>query len=163
MAFSGSSGGMRGRPVAALFGLPGSGEEGGGGPGQPGRRTEQLAADAALMSEAQRVANFGSWEWRVPEDEVVWSEHLYRIFGLEPDKFTASVEGYLHQVHPDDREHARAQVGLMVREARPLRFDHRIVRPGGEVRRLRSLAEPIASPESGEVVRVVGVCQDVTE
>jgi diguanylate cyclase (GGDEF)-like protein/PAS domain S-box-containing protein len=149
--------------VAALFGLPGPGGGGKDDPGGPERSTDQLLADIALMSEAQRVANFGSWEWRVREDQVVWSDHLYRIFGLDPAKFTASVEGYLQQVHPDDRLHVRAQIDLMLGGKNPLRFEHRIVRPGGDVRSLRSLAEPIVDPESGEVVRVVGVCQDVTE
>jgi PAS domain-containing protein len=135
--------------VAALFGLPGPGGGGKDDPGGPERSTDQLLADIALMSEAQRVANFGSWEWRVREDQVVWSDHLYRIFGLDPAKFTASVEGYLQQVHPDDRLHVRAQIDLMLGGKNPLRFEHRIVRPGGDVRSLRSLAEPIVDPESG--------------
>ena len=115
------------------------------------------------MSEAQRVANFGSWEWRVKEDEVVWSDQLYRIFGVDPGAFSATFDAYLAQVHPRLRDHVRSEILTAVDERRPYRFEHRIVRPSGEERVLRSHGEPIVDPETGEVRRVVGVCQDITE
>src|SRR5262249_18725960 len=40
--------------------------------------------------------------------------------------------------------------------------EQRIVRPDGEERVLRSYGQPV-SGDDGEVVRLVGVCQDVTE
>ena len=127
------------------------------------RATEELRAAAALMTDAQRVANFGSWEWRVREDDVSWSEQLYRIFGLDPASFAATFEGYLAHVHPADQEHARTEITQAVEERRAYRFEHRIVRPGGEERVLRCHGEPIMDRATNEVVRVVGVCQDVTE
>src|SRR5687767_11363028 len=68
------------------------------------RATEELRAAATLMGEAQRVANFGSWEWRVKEDEVSWSDQLYRIFGVDPAAFAATFEAYLAHVHPRARD-----------------------------------------------------------
>ncbi len=115
------------------------------------------------MTDAQRVANFGSWEWRVREDDVSWSEQLYRIFGLDSASFAATLDAYLAQVHPADRELARTEIARAVEERRMYRFEHRIVRPSGEERVLRCHGEPIVDPSSGEVTRVVGVCQDVTE
>ncbi len=165
MAFAeGPGGGRRGRFRAAGFGRRDS------DPSRPRdgieiahRATEELRAAADLMMEAQRVANFGSWEWRVAEDDVSWSDQLYRIFGLDPETFEATLEGYLEHVHEDDREHARAEIQAGVLEQRAYRFEHRIVRPDGEERVLRCQGEPVIDPESGEVVRVVGVCQDVSE
>ena len=127
------------------------------------RATGELRAAAALMGEAQRVANFGSWEWRVADDDVSWSDQLYRIFGLDPETFDATLAGYLEHVHEDDREHARKEIEAGVSEQRAYRMEHRIVRPTGEERVLRCHGEPVVDSESGKVVRVVGVCQDVTE
>ena len=67
------------------------------------RAAEELRAAAALMTEAQRVANFGSWEGRTAEDTVTWSEQIYRIFGLDPAAFEATFDAYL------DRMQARAR------------------------------------------------------
>ena len=127
------------------------------------RATEELRAAAALMSEAQRVANFGSWEWRVKEDEVAWSDQLYRIFGVDPATFAATFDAYLAHVHPSERDLARNAITEGVEQRRPYRFEHRIVRPSGEERMLRCHGEPIVDPVTGDVARVVGVCQDITE
>ena len=49
--------------------------------------TDRKQAEAALverkqeLSEAQRVAKVGSWEWDPATDAVTWSEELYRIMG----------------------------------------------------------------------------------
>ena len=36
------------------------------------------------LREAQSVAKVGIWEWDIANDEVRWSDELYRIFGLTP-------------------------------------------------------------------------------
>lgn len=126
------------------------------------RAAEELRAAAALMADAQRVANFGSWEWQLPEDRVTWSEQLFHILGHDPSTFVASFDAYVERIHPDDRENAIVLIERAIDERTPFRFQHRIVRPGGEERTVRCHGESLLNP-AGEVVRVVGVCQDVTE
>ena len=126
------------------------------------RAAEELRAAAALMTEAQRVANFGSWEWRTKEDTVTWSEQLYRIFGLDPATFEATFDAYLDRIHPEDRARVAETVQSAIEEGVPYRFEHRVVRPDGGQRWVRCNGEPLMAPD-GEVTRVVGVCQDVTE
>ena len=157
MAFSGGSvGEIKERPVAALLDLGGPDEERlAHGP------MDELRAAAARMSEAQRVADIGSWEWRVSDDRVTWSDQLFRIFGLDPATFEPSYEGVLRQVHPIDRERVRLEIETAVRERRPYRLEHRVTVDGSE-RVLRCKGEPIVD-DTGTVVRVVGVCQDVTD
>ncbi|HEV7398349.1 MAG TPA: ABC transporter substrate binding protein, partial [Pyrinomonadaceae bacterium] len=52
--------------------------------------TERLRAEQALrerrqeLSEAQRVAKVGSWEWDPASDKVTWSEEMFRIMGRDP-------------------------------------------------------------------------------
>ena len=166
MAPGGLGGGRKGRRKPPLFGMPRPVE-----PEEPPedgislahRATEELRAAAALMTEAQRVANFGSWEWRIPDDDVSWSEQLYRIFGVDPATFAATFDAYLAHVHPRDRETARTEINAAVEQRRPYRFEHRIVRPSGEERTLRCHGEPIMDAATGDITRVVGVCQDITE
>jgi diguanylate cyclase (GGDEF)-like protein/PAS domain S-box-containing protein len=126
------------------------------------RAAEELRAAAALMTEAQRVANFGSWEWRVDDDTVTWSEQLYRILGLDPTTFQATFDAYLDRIHPDDRDRVVETIGRAMDEGVPYRFEHRLLRPDGGERWVRCNGEPLIAP-GGEVTRVVGVCQDVTE
>ena len=131
------------------------------------RASEELRATADLMSDAQRVANFGSWEWRLAEDEVYWSEQLYRIFGLErkedPHPFRETFATYLERVHPDEQLEVRRKIEPRSSDMIPFRFEHRVVRPNGDVRNVRCQGEPVMNPATREMERVVGVCQDVTE
>lgn len=114
------------------------------------------------LAEAQALAHFGSWEWDVPSNEVTWSEELYRIYGLDRDSFDASYEGFLEAVHPDDIEFVSAEIGRAYSDHAPFTFIHRIVRPEGEVRTLRARGQVFAD-EDGNIVRMTGTGQDVTE
>ncbi len=67
----------------------------------------------------------------------------------------------MSRIHPDDRDRVRAALFDTVRQAQPFEFDHRIVRPDGEIRVLHN-AGAVVRDESGAAVRVVGSCWDVT-
>lgn len=157
------------RPGKSLFGLPSpyDATQGEDGTDIAYRASEELRAVADLMADAQRVANFGSWEWRLAEDEVHWSAQLYRIFGIEtsnePNAFRATFATYLERVHPDERADVRRKIEAALGDVTPFRFEHRIVRPNGKVRYVRCQGEPVLDPATQELVRVVGVCQDITE
>ncbi|HXX94791.1 MAG TPA: PAS domain S-box protein, partial [Planctomycetota bacterium] len=94
--------------------------------------TERKAAEAAilenqrLLSEAQEMGHFGSWEWEIATDRVVWSEELFRIFGLEAGVFTPSYTTYLDRVHPDDRSSVAQTVEKAVRLGEHFTYECRI-------------------------------------
>jgi PAS domain S-box-containing protein len=123
---------------------------------------EALAASQARLTEAQRVAHVGSWEWNITDDRVSWSDELFQIYGIEPDKFIASYEGFLSRVHPDDLEHTMAVIQQAVRDITPFIYDHRVIRPDGSVRMLHTRGEVMADG-AGKAARLVGTCWDVTD
>jgi PAS domain S-box-containing protein len=128
------------------------------------RRIEQeLERSRTLLGDAERVARIGSWEWYIPENEVVWSDGLYEIYGIEPGEFEGEYRpGGSKYVHPEDRARVDEEVRRVVETGAPIDFEFRIVRPDGRVRRLHSRAEVIADLE-GNPLRLMGTAQDVTE
>lgn len=115
-----------------------------------------------LVSDAEKLAQIGSFEWDIPNNSVVWSDGLYAIYGLTPDQFDASFEAFLAQVHPDDRERVQSTIRTAHSDHQPFSIEERIVRPDGKVRTLRSKGEVVVN-RKGEAVRILGVCQDITE
>lgn len=115
----------------------------------------------ASLAEAQSIAHMGSFAWDVRGDLTTWSEELYSIFGVDPESFEISAESYYSRVHPDDREMVKNVVAQAVQEKRPYAFDHRVIRPDGELRTLHARGK-IETNASGEVVHVLGTVQDVT-
>jgi PAS domain S-box-containing protein len=125
-----------------------------------GERTAELTRVYDRLVEAQAVAHVGSWEWDVTTNTLWWSDEMCRVFGVaEPPP---TYEQYLVHVHPDDRERTHSEVQEAAAARRPFSFDHRIVRPNGEVRVLQARGR-MEIDEAGRPVRMVGIGHDVTE
>ncbi len=66
------------------------------------RRTRtSMRRSEAFLAEAQRLSLTGSFSWRVPGDEISWSEQLYRIFAFEPAS-PVTLDRIASRLHPDD-------------------------------------------------------------
>ncbi|MCJ0824508.1 ATP-binding protein [Luteimonas sp. 50] len=120
------------------------------------RRLEQLMVDT------QGVAHLGTWEWDISEPTATWSAELYRIYGLSPDSYTPSYENYLAMVHPEDRQRVMDATNRVFHEHVPYSHDERILLPDGSLRYLHTWAQPVLD-DDGKLVRLLGVCQDITE
>jgi len=122
----------------------------------------RLEKSEHALAEAQRLAAIGSWDWDVVADRIVWSDELYRIVGVERGRFEIGFDSYLALMHPDDRELLRREIETALRTTEPFRFEHRVIRPGGEVRTIDSRGR-VEVDADGRVVRMTGTGQDVTE
>jgi PAS domain S-box-containing protein len=127
------------------------------------RRTDEaLRARDMQLQEAQVLANVGSWEWDLRSNTRAWSTQLSRIFGLRPGQLPSAFDGFYPLVHPEDRERTAALAREALRTGKGYEDQFRIVRPDGAVRTLHNQAR-VDRDESGKAVRVIGVCQDITE
>jgi PAS domain S-box-containing protein len=124
---------------------------------------EQEASESlAALKYAQTIANFGSWEWDVKKDTVMWSDELFRIFGIRPGSKVPNYENYLKFIHPEDRKRVNGTVKRSLNTPRTYSFEHRVVRPDGSVRYLHGNGQPILD-KNGKVVKMVGTAQDITK
>lgn len=128
------------------------------------RRKEEarLRRSERLMMDTQDVAHLGTWEWDISEPHATWSEELYHIYGLDPGHHTPTYQDYLTRVHPDDRARVKAATERVFTELEPYSHDERIIRTDGEIRYLHTWAQPVLD-EQGNLVRLLGVCQDITD
>ena len=127
-----------------------------------GRSTGAVSRDVAeQLRLALEVGEMGTWEWRITEGRVIWSEALERMHGLEPGTFGGSFVDYKRDVHPDDLPRLLESVSrTLAGEAH--RLEYRIVRPDGAVRWLDARGTLFRGAD-GLPHTLVGVCSDVTE
>ena len=130
--------------------------------GARGELESRVAERTRQLTDAQRIAHIGSWEWDPAADIVTWTEELYRIYGLEPGSIELTYEGFLGRVHPGDRDAVRRAVADGYTSGSSFAFEHRIVRPDGEVRTLQAHGQ-VFTDTAGAVVRMAGTGQDITE
>ncbi|MBI1901487.1 MAG: MASE1 domain-containing protein [Planctomycetia bacterium] len=125
-------------------------------------RTAELSATNQALADAQRIAHIGSWEWDIRANVVVWSDELYRIYGLQRSQFAATYDGFLDRVLPQDREAVDRIIKRAYQDCQPFEFDHRIVRPDGAVRTLHARGQVVVG-DDGKPLRMSGTGQDITE
>ena len=127
---------------------------------RPGARNRQQLIEWQL-TEVQGIGHVGTWEFHPDRDRLVWSAETCRIMGVDENDFDGRVETYLSMVHPDDRPEAEAAARDNRQQPRPIRIEHRIVRPDGALRHVRVQGVPYRD-ESGRLL-LAGTVHDVTE
>jgi len=123
---------------------------------------EALKGREMQLGEAQRTAHLGSWQFDVATGEVLWSDELWRIFGLTPRALGLSFEEYLAMVHKDDQYVVKSVNEKSQQEKTEFAYDYRIVHPDGTVRFLRARGRVIVD-EDDHMIRIAGTDQDITE
>jgi PAS domain S-box-containing protein len=125
-------------------------------------RSEALAQSRERLKNAQRIAHIGNWDWDMVNNELLWSDEIYRMFGIAQTEFGATYEAFLGAVHPEDRELVKSAVNEALSLGCNYSIDHRIVLPSGEVRIVHEQAE-IIRDAFGTPVMMSGTVQDITE
>jgi PAS domain S-box-containing protein len=128
------------------------------------RAAQTLGERERQLAQAQTIAQLGSFELELASDHLTMSSGLRRILGPEDEdpEPAASLGTLAAGIHPDDRQRVTETLLRSSRTGAPFRLEARIVRPDGEVRVVATRGE-LARDEQGRPVRLIGVCQDVTE
>jgi PAS domain S-box-containing protein len=145
----------RQRPRRAARRSVGSDPVPGGRDGFPGR------PDRLALERAEQLAQTGTWEWDLDSDVLVWSENMFRLFGIEPGSVIPTPEYVIGRVHPDDRDLVAREVESARREGQLPVPIFRTIWPDGTLHILRSFAV-VAEEQDKRPRRLVGAVQDVT-
>jgi PAS domain S-box-containing protein len=125
-------------------------------------RTAELSAANARLAEAQAISRLGFWEWDLRAGTVHWSDEMYRLYGVPPGE-AITFERAIELVVPEDRAQIQANVAraLEERSEELPELEYGVVRDDGSTVMLRGRARAVVS--DGEVVRMLGTVQDVSE
>lgn len=114
------------------------------------------------LADAQALAHVANWEWDIKNDHLLWSDEVYRIFGMQPQQIKASYAIFLERVHEDDRQNVIDAINCSLEHPeQEYKIEHRIVQPGGEIRWVYETGE--IRYENSRPVEMTGIVHDVTE
>ncbi len=114
------------------------------------------------LAEAQRVAHIGHWELDLVSTKLIWSDEIYRIFGIDPATHEASYDLFIAAIHPDDREQVNKAYAESVKNHTPYTIEHRLSLADGTIKYVQERGETHYSPD-GTPLRSIGTVQDITE
>jgi PAS domain S-box-containing protein len=124
------------------------------------REEYQLRKSEALLSQAEQMANCGSWEYDPSTEKVTLSKHLRQIFGIgSEDAWTGDT--YWERIHPHDRERARRIVEEARRDGKAFEHVSRFFPREGDMRFHYAKGVPVADATGKSGIRM-GVVQDIT-
>jgi PAS domain S-box-containing protein len=124
-------------------------------------RTAALEKVARNLQEAQRIAMIGSWELDLTTNVLTWSDEIYRIFEIDPQRFGATYEAFLNAVHPEDRDAVKFAYGNALKNRTPYAIEHRLHFEDGRVKYVHEQGETFY--ENDIPVCSIGTVQDITE
>ena len=111
------------------------------------------------LRRAQEIANAGSWELDIVSNDFLWSDEVYRIFGVTRGK-PITYEAFLGFVPSEDRDHVVRSWKAALR-GEPYDIEHRI-NVDGEVKWVRQKAQ-VEFDGRGRAVSGTGIVRDITE
>jgi len=121
----------------------------------------ELTRSQDLLKEAQRLGHLGSWELDLLSGELRWSDEIFRIFELEPARFSPSYENFLNAIHPDDRDKVNQAYVQSLENLQPYDIEHRLLLADGRIKWVHEYCTSNFD-ESGKPLRSVGTVQDIT-
>ena len=125
-------------------------------------RTQDLLAEQLKLSEAQQLAHIGNWEWDILKNTIIWSDELYRIYGLSPHNPNITIEKFHQIVHPDDWWHLKRIIVEAKKTLDSGDFYHRLI-IGGAVLKTMHVRFKVIVNSGGHAIKMTGTAQDITE
>ncbi|PZU91512.1 MAG: hypothetical protein DCE90_19565 [Pseudanabaena sp.] len=123
---------------------------------------EKLRKSDIHLKTAQRIGKLGSWEFDPYNEEIIWSDEVFRIFGRDPAMGTPSFDELQEQIHPDDRAHHLQVVQTAIANIQPFDLGFRFFRRDGLVGYIQSRGEPIVNA-TGQLTQLIGTILDISD
>ena len=121
---------------------------------------QALRRNEAFLAEAERLSSTGTFLWFLDNNEMTFSEELYRIHEIDPG-LPMSSELHLSRTHPDDVQLIHDTAARFGRERGPITYESRLQMPDGRIKYVRTFGRVLRDPEGR--LACLGVCQDITE
>src|SRR5882724_11253809 len=133
-----------------------------------GQALNRIRAEQSLRESEERfrqmAEHFEDVIWNADSnlEQVLYINHAYeRVFGRSCESIYGRFDSFLEGVHPEDRTGVEQMLARQ-RQGDNDPFEYRIVRPDGSIRWILRRSFPIRDA-SGQIRRVAGIGQDVTE
>lgn len=115
-----------------------------------------------LLELMEKISSIGAWDLDLVHNTLYWSEGIYRIHEREIEKGMPELEEAINYYDEEFREELGGFVKRAAEEGVPFNFELPIVTEKGNRRWVRSIGMPFRN-EAGEIVRLAGSFQDITE
>ncbi|SMD33684.1 PAS domain S-box-containing protein [Reichenbachiella faecimaris] len=129
--------------------------------------TQRKEAEIALKSVSDRLklatqaAKIGIWEYDLQQNQLVWDDIMYELYGITKETFGGVYDAWRNGVHPDDIARGDLEVAQAISGEKKFDTEFRVVWPDKSVHHIRAQAL-VERDTHGEPIRMVGTNWDIT-
>jgi PAS domain S-box-containing protein len=129
---------------------------------QVNKKTASLRESEERLKLAASAADIGVWDRDIVNNQLIWNERMYQIYGISPEESDGTYQTWHKHVHPGDLQAASAAVLEAEQGKKEFNTEFRIIRPDGEIRHIRAFGKVIHD-DNGVPLRMIGVNYDITD
>jgi|GEM_PF-2070904 len=111
---------------------------------------------------ALKAAKIGVWEYDIVNDQLIWDDRLFEIYGRSRDAFRGILQDWIDCVHPDDIAAAQNAFADSINSHTYFNQEFRVITDTDEIRSVLAMATCIYDANNNPI-KVTGVNIDLTE
>jgi PAS domain S-box-containing protein len=123
---------------------------------------DSLLEEKRRLSEAQKIAHIGNWDWNLETNEMYWSDEMCRILGCATQKMFHKYSELLNFIHYEDRDYVDTTVKSAL-NGKSFSIDHRIITSSKRADRVVHAQGEILFDEKQNPILLRGTIQDITD
>lgn len=125
------------------------------------RAEDELKKKEHFLSESQRIGHIGSWHYELVSEQLTWTEEMYRVYGVSPDKFYLNIKSFFSLIHPEDQPLMQNWLQECSAGSNPGELEFRIILPDGSVNYVSGHGE-LNKDGQNRPVSLTGTGQNIT-
>jgi PAS domain S-box-containing protein len=124
-----------------------------------------LQKNEEIMNETQQISKIGGWEWDIRRQSMTWTDEVYRIHDLDPQKTKQKGQELINlgvnYYHPDYRSNIAEAFKQCIENGEPYDMELPFTSAKGRNLWVRTTAKAIK--EKNKIVRLIGNIMDITD
>ncbi|TGK49746.1 PAS domain-containing protein [Leptospira bouyouniensis] len=122
---------------------------------------ETIMETSLRLNLATTAANVGVWDYNIRENQLIWDDRMYTIYGISRDSFAGVYEAWKSGIHPEDISRLEFELYQAQKGVKEFNTEFRIIWPEGSIHYIRASAIVIWD-QAGNAVRMIGANWDIT-
>ncbi|MFT3934304.1 MAG: PAS domain S-box protein [Chitinophagaceae bacterium] len=121
---------------------------------------EKIRNNEKMLTRAEEIGQFGSWEYDAITHKINWSDSMYNIHGLSKEH-PINLELFFQQLYPPDVSKVKNVFWNLQEKEQRVKDEYRFIKGQNEIRYAHTTLDAVF--ENGKFSKALGVIQDITE
>ena len=109
-----------------------------------------------------KTINIGNWEWNLENEEMIWSDKLRMLLGLDLHTISPSYQTWLQSIVPGERIITEKSVQNAIEKGVKFEIVYNVYDGYGSIRQMMTHGFPVINTE-GVLTRYMGISIDISE